>query len=222
MLKKSVITLLACAVTGTTPALSAAAVTAPTASTSTTSTAKTIVANTPEAAITALDAALIQSMQGGSRLGYRGRYRIVAPVVQGAFDYPQIASLTLGAYWEKLSPEQQKEFVGVLADYTAATYAARFDSYNGEHFSIMRSETLHPGTEGVFSTFTEHNGKVHRFDYILQKQGGQWRIVNVFADGVSDLALKRAEYTETVQKKGFAALVAHLKAQIAGYAKGSQ
>ena len=222
MLKKSVITLLACAVTGTTPALSAAAVTAPTASTSTTSTAKTIVANTPEATINALDAALIQSMQGGSRLGYSGRYRIVAPVVQRAFDYPQIASLTLGAHWKKLSPEQQKEFVGVLADYTAATYAARFDSYNGEHFSIMRSETLHPGTEGVFSTFTEHNGKVHRFDYILQKQGGQWRIVNVFADGVSDLALKRAEYTETVQKKGFAALVAHLKAQIAGYAKGSQ
>ena len=221
MLKKSVITLLACAVTGITPALSAAAVTAPTASTST-STAKTIVANTPEATISALDAALIQSMQGGSRLGYSGRYRIVAPVVQTAFDYPQIASLTLGAHWKKLSPEQQKEFVGVLADYTAATYAARFDSYNGERFAIMRSETLHPGTEGVFSTFTEHNGKVHRFDYILQKQGDKWRIVNVFADGVSDLALKRAEYTETVQKKGFAALVAHLKAQIAGYAKGSQ
>ena len=221
MLKKSVITLLACAVTGITPALSAAAVTAPTASTST-STAKTIVANTPEATITALDAVLIKSMQGGSRLGYSGRYRIVAPVVQTAFDYPQIASLTLGAHWKKLSPEQQKEFVGVLADYTAATYAARFDSYNGERFAIMRSETLHPGTEGVFSTFTEHNGKVHRFDYILQKQGDQWRIVNVFADGVSDLALKRAEYTETVQKKGFAALVAHLKAQIAGYAKGSQ
>lgn len=221
MLKKSVITLLACAVTGITPALSAAAVTAPTASTST-STAKTIVANTPEATISALDAALIQSMQGGSRLGYSGRYRIVAPVVQTAFDYPQIASLTLGAHWKKLSPEQQKEFVGVLADYTAATYAARFDSYNGERFAIMRSETLHPGTEGVFSTFTQRNGKVHRFDYILQKQGDQWRIVNVFADGVSDLALKRAEYTETVQKKGFAALVAHLKAQIAGYAKGSR
>lgn len=222
MMKKSVITLLACAVTGITPALSAAAVTAPTASTSTTSTAKTIVANTPEATINALDAALIQSMQGGSRLGYSGRYRIVAPVVQTAFDYPQIASLTLGAHWKKLSPEQQKEFVGVLADYTAATYAARFDSYNGERFAIMSSETLHPGTEGVFSTFTQRNGKVHRFDYILQKQGDQWRIVNVFADGVSDLALKRAEYTETVQKKGFDALVAHLKAQIAGYAKGSQ
>ena len=222
MLKKSAIMLLVCAIMGTTPVLSAAGVTASAASMPATPADKAILANTPEATINALDAALIKSMQGGSRLGYRGRYRIVAPVVQAVFDYPRIASLTLGAYWNKLSPEQQKEFVGVLADYTAATYAARFNSFNGEHFAIVSSETLQSGTEGIFSTFTQRNGKVHRFDYILQKQGGQWRIVNVFADGVSDLALKRAEYTETVQKKGFAALVAHLKAQIAGYAKGSQ
>jgi phospholipid transport system substrate-binding protein len=222
MLKKSAIMLLVCAITGTTPLLSAAGLTAPAASMSATPADKTILANTPEATIHALDAALIKSMQGGSRLGYRGRYHIVAPVVQTAFDYPRIASLTLGAYWNKLSPAQQKEFVGVLADYTAATYAARFNSFNGERFAIVRSETLLSGTEGIFSTFTQRNGKVHRFDYILQKQGDQWRIVNVVADGVSDLSLKRAEYTETVQKKGFAALVAHLKAQIAGYAKGSQ
>ncbi|MHB8236371.1 MAG: HpnM family protein [Acidithiobacillus ferrivorans] len=222
MLKKSAIMLLVCAITGTTPLLSAAALTAPAASMSATSADKTILANTPEATIHALDAALIKSMQGGSRLGYRGRYHIVAPVVLAAFDYPRIASLTLGAYWNKLSPEQQKEFVGVLADYTAATYAARFNSFNGERFAIVRSETLQSGTEGIFSTFTQRNGKVHRFDYILQKQGDQWRIVNVVADGVSDLSLKRAEYTQTVQEKGFSALVAHLKAQIAGYAKGSQ
>ena len=222
MLNKSVIMLLTCAVTGVTPALSAAAVTAPAVSMSATSADKTILANTPEATINALDAALIKSMQGGSRLGYRGRYRIVAPVVQTVFDYPRIASLTLGALWNKLNPGQQKEFVEVLADYTAATYAARFDSFNGERFAIVSSETLQHGTEGIFSTFTQRNGKVHRFDYILQKQGDQWRIVNVVADGVSDLSLKRAEYTETVQKKGFAALIAHLKAQIAGYAKGSQ
>ena len=222
MLKKSATMLLVCALMGITPVLSAAGVTASAASMPATPADKAILANTPEATINALDAALIKSMQGGSRLGYRGRYRIVAPVVQAAFDYPRIASLTLGAYWNKLSPEQQKEFVGVLADYTAATYAARFNSFNGERFAIVSSETLQSGTEGIFSTFTQRNGKVHRFDYILQKQGDQWRIVNVFADGVSDLALKRAEYTETVQKKGFAALVALLKAQIAGYAKGSQ
>ena len=219
MLRKSLVVLLACTVSWIAPILSAAAVTV--AAPTTSSHGAPAVGGTPEATINTLDGVLLKSMQGGRRLGYSGRYRIVAPVVQKVFDYPRIAALTLGDYWQKLSPEQQNEFVGVLADFTAATYAARFDSYNGEHFAIVGSQALQPGAEGVFSTFTEHNGKMHHFDYILQKDGDHWRIVNVVADGVSDLSLRRAEYTETMQKKGFAALIAHLKAQIAGYAKGS-
>ncbi len=176
---------------------------------------------TPQATIDALDAALLKSMQGGSKIGYHGRYAIVSPVVRKAYDFKRIASLALGTYWSKLSTAQQQEFVNVLADYTAATYAARFDNYAGEHFAVVSSETMQPGTEGVFSTLTMRNGKVHRFDYLLQQQEGQWRIVNVVADGVSDLSLKRAEYTETMKSKGFSALLAHLNAQIAAYANGT-
>ncbi|WP_414041140.1 HpnM family protein [Acidithiobacillus sp. M4-SHS-6] len=172
-------------------------------------------AMTPRATIDALDAALLKAMQGGRKIGYHGRYAIVSPVIRNVYDFTRIASLTLGNYWSSLSPAQQKTFVEVLADYTVATYAARFDNYEGERFAIVSSQTLQPGTEGVFSTLTMHNGKVHRFDYLLQQQDGQWRIVNVVADGVSDLSLKRAEYTETMKNKGFSALVAHLKAQIA-------
>ncbi len=218
MLRKRLVVLLAGVVVVVAPVFSgaAAAVVAPAAST-----ARAMAADSPAATIDALDAALLKAMQGGSRIGYSGRYRIIAPVVQRVFDYSRIASLTLGSYWSKLSPGQQKEFVGVLADYTAATYAARFDSDSGARFAIVSTQTLHPGTEGVFSTFTERNGKVHRFVYLLQKQDGRWGIVNVVADGVSDLSLKRAEYTETMKNKGFSALVAHLRKQIAGYAKGA-
>ena len=175
---------------------------------------------TPKATIDTLDAALLKAMQGGSKMGYQGRYAVVSPVVRKVYDFDRIASLTLGSHWSKLTTAQQKEFVSVLADYTAATYAARFNHYNGEHFAVVNSETMQPGTEAVFSTLTMRNGKVHRFDYLLQQQNGQWRIVNVVADGVSDLSLKRSEYDETIKTKGFPALIAHLKAQIAQYAKG--
>ncbi len=175
---------------------------------------------TPKATIDTLDAALLKAMQGGSKMGYQGRYAVVSPVVRKVYDFDQIARLTLGGHWSKLTPAQQKQFVGVLADYTAATYAARFDNYEGERFAVVNSETIQPGTEGVFSTLTMRNGKVHHFDYLLQQQDGQWRVVNVVADGVSDLSLKRSEYDETIKRKGFPALIAHLKAQIAQYESG--
>ncbi|MBU2843191.1 HpnM family protein [Acidithiobacillus thiooxidans] len=175
---------------------------------------------TPKATIDTLDAALLKAMRGGNRIGYSGRYAIVSPVVRKVYNFDRIASLTLGSRWSKLTPAQRKEFVGVLAEYTVATYAARFDNYEGEHFAVVSSKTMQPGTVGVFSTLTMRNGKIHRFDYLLQQQDGQWRIVNVVADGVSDLSLKRSEYDKTIETNGFSALIAHLKAQIAQYAKG--
>ncbi|MBE7563845.1 ABC transporter substrate-binding protein [Acidithiobacillus sp. HP-6] len=215
MLMRSAVLLSAAVALSMSPMISASAAVAAPASAA--AQAKVL---TPKATIDTLDAVLLKAMQGGSKMGYQGRYAVVSPVVRKVYDFDRIASLTLGNHWSKLTPAQQKEFVGVLADYTAATYAARFDNYEGEHFAVVNSETMQPGTEGVFSTLTMRNGKVHHFDYLLQQQDGQWRIVNVVADGVSDLSLKRSEYDETIKSKGFPALIAHLKAQIAQYASG--
>jgi len=195
--------------TGTTVADTKAEVTAP-------------ALGSPDATIQSLDAALLKAMHLGKAAGYAGRYRVVAPVLSKVFNFERIAELTLGADWQKLSPAQQKTFVDVLREYTIATYAGRFDSYDGERFAIVQTQAFQPGTEGVYATLTQRDGKVHRFDYLLQKDGSDWRIVNVVADGVSDLALKRAEYTDTLRRKGFEALIQHLKKQIAAYRDGAK
>ncbi|MBL8528930.1 MAG: ABC transporter substrate-binding protein, partial [Burkholderiales bacterium] len=45
------------------------------------------------------------------------------------------------------------------------------------------------------------------------------RIVNIVADGISDLALKRAQYTSIMEREGFDSLLAKLSQKIADYAK---
>jgi phospholipid transport system substrate-binding protein len=54
-------------------------------------------------------------------------------------------------------------------------------------------------------------------DYILHRTEDQWRIINVIAEGVSDLALKRAEYAAFLKVKGFDALLMKLNEKIAQY-----
>jgi phospholipid transport system substrate-binding protein len=59
---------------------------------------------------------------------------------------------------------------------------------------------------------------VVNFDYILdQDKNGEWKIINIMADGVSDLALKRAHYTDVIKVKGVDALIAEIKAKTASY-----
>jgi phospholipid transport system substrate-binding protein len=52
-------------------------------------------------------------------------------------------------------------------------------------------------------------------DYVLQHGTAGWRIINIVADGVSDLALKRAEYQRVLAGGTLDTLIAELEAQTA-------
>jgi phospholipid transport system substrate-binding protein len=51
-------------------------------------------------------------------------------------------------------------------------------------------------------------------EYLLEREAdGTWRIINIVADGVSDLALKRAEYQRLFASGGIEGLLAELERQ---------
>ncbi len=65
----------------------------------------------------------------------------------------------------------------------------------------------------------EGDGHTVQFKYILKPEGERWRILNVFADGVSELAARKAEYSTVMKDRGFDALIARLRDKIDHYAK---
>jgi phospholipid transport system substrate-binding protein len=50
-------------------------------------------------------------------------------------------------------------------------------------------------------------------EYLLQEKDGRWKIINVVADGVSDLALKRAEYQRILSSGTIDTLIRELETQ---------
>jgi len=58
--------------------------------------------------------------------------------------------------------------------------------------------------------------RVH-LDYVLQHRQGHWRIINIIANGVSDLALKRADYSSVLKRQGFQTLIDMLEHKIRRY-----
>jgi phospholipid transport system substrate-binding protein len=59
-------------------------------------------------------------------------------------------------------------------------------------------------------------------DYRLrQGEGGEWRIVDVFLNGtVSELAMRRAEYSAVLKRDGYDGLIAALEEKIAAQRQG--
>lgn len=166
---------------------------------------------------------LIAVMKDAESLGYEGRYARLAPAVRQSHDLPLIARVAIGRYWSQLDQEQKALLVDRFSELSIATYASRFDSYSGQTFEALSDERVGDDEAVVHTQLIEPDGNTRRFDYLLRRTAEGWRIVNIIVDGVSDLALKRAEYTSIVRREGFDSLIAKLEEKITQYSqpKGS-
>ncbi len=168
-----------------------------------------------------LQSVMLEAMKGGSKLGFEGRRALLAPVLRSAFDLPYIARIVLGRHWDGLEEGQRERFLETFTRLVEAIYAGELDDWQGETFSIVQIRPLRGERLLVRSEVLEPDGDVDRLDYVLHRVEDEWRIVNVLADGVSDLALKRAEYDAIIGREGFDALLSKIAGQIENYRRGS-
>jgi len=164
-------------------------------------------------------AELIEVMKNGKQLGYAGRYEKLKDPVSNSHDLTKIARIVVGKEWEKLSEDQQQKLVEVFSRLSIASYAHNFKEYSGESFVFDSEEETARGGVVVHSHLVIPGEKDVKFDYMLKEKGPSWRIINIIANGVSDLALKRSEYTAILQREGFDALIAKINEKIDNYSK---
>jgi phospholipid transport system substrate-binding protein len=176
---------------------------------------------TASAAISRLNDALLAAMKNAQTLGYNGRYQMLDSVIRETHDLARIAKFSVGKSWGEMTKQQQETFVDKFSRYSIATYVNRFDGFGGESFKTVSEQPLPRGRVLVKALLESPEYGVVNFDYILdQDDAKQWKIINIMADGVSDLALKRAHYTDIIKKKGVDALIDELITKTANYSIG--
>lgn len=164
-------------------------------------------------------AELIAVMKQGKELGFKGRYDKLSVAIAKSHDLTKIARVVVGKEWAKLSEEQQKKLVDVFSQLSIASYAYNFKDFSGESFKFVSEEETTRGGAVIHAYLLVPGDKDVKFDYMLKKKGDSWRIINIIADGVSDLALKRSEYTSILERDGFDALITKINEKIDNYAK---
>ena len=166
-------------------------------------------------AVTELQDSIMTIMKKGRDLGYAGRYQTISPTVDKTHDLDTIARLVVGRHWKGLDATQRSAFVETFRKLSISMYAGRFKEYGGEQFTILSEQPLKRGNRKlVTSHFVKSDGEKITFTYILHQIHDQWKIIGVSVNGVSDLALKRAEYGSILRKDGLPTLIERLKTQI--------
>jgi len=161
---------------------------------------------------------LIAVMKQGKALGFKGRYEKLDNLVRNSHDLPKIARIVVGKQWEELSAEQQAKLEAVFSKLSVSAYAHNFKDFSGESFVFVSEEETGRGGVVIHTNLLIPGQKDVKFDYMMKKKDDGWQIINIIADGVSDLALKRSEYTSILNRDGFDVLIAKITEKIDNYA----
>lgn len=161
-----------------------------------------------------LHQALLDVMKNAETLGYQGRFDKLYPVISSMFDTPLIVQVILSRYWKDLDELQQQNFIDLFRHLSVATYASRFDSFDGEQFNELSKQELKKGRLLIKTQLLRPNDDPVNLDYLMHENDGKWYIISVIADGVNDLSLKRAEYGSVIKEKGFEGLTNDIRTKI--------
>ena len=175
-----------------------------------------------KATVEQLDGALLDVMKNADKLGYKGRYQKLDPVIHQTFDLPLMTRISVGPQWTSLTPDQQQKVVDAFTRLSIATYASRFDGYGGEQFQIVGQSPTSGSDQIVDTKMVLPKDDPVELNYRLRADNGDWKIIDVFLSGtISQLANYRSEFAATLRTKGADGLVSLIDQKVADLAPKS-
>ena len=157
---------------------------------------------------------LLETMKQAPKLGVRGRYERLAPAVRAAYDLPAMTRIAVGLEWKKLTAEQQGALVEQFSRLSIATYASRFDGYDGERFEVDPVTEPRNTNRIVRTRIVQKQGEPVILNYLCQETPEGWKVIDVYLSGtVSELATRRAEFGAILKNGGAQALIDTLRAR---------
>jgi phospholipid transport system substrate-binding protein len=157
-----------------------------------------------------LTASLLKSMRAGATESMAERYRDLEPVIEQVFALPLVTRLAVGSDWANFSPDQQKALIAAFTRFTVANYAHNFRDFSGQKFEID-DNVVSRGTDKIVRArvIPAHDTPVSLL-YRMHEVDGSWKIIDVYSDGVSALALRRSDFAAALAAGGAPVLLAYL------------
>jgi phospholipid transport system substrate-binding protein len=128
------------------------------------------------------------------------RAAALKPILLKYFDMPDMAKHVLGAYWKKISPEQQQAFIGQFTNYMASVYGQRFKAYKGQKLEVKRVRDQ-GALATVFTAVAEGSEDAGaRVDWEVKNDGPEPLVVDIRVEGLSLADTHRQEFTSVLSQ----------------------
>lgn len=128
----------------------------------------------------------------------------IRAILQEGFDLKVLARLVLGKHWRKLDKAQRSEFVDVFEGAMVQQTLTIFGRYTGQTFDIVKvgADRTNPRLIAILTNVARSNGALAKVNWRIRKDGEDYKIVDIVAEGVSMALTLRQEYSAVIERSG--------------------
>jgi phospholipid transport system substrate-binding protein len=137
----------------------------------------------------------------------------VAKLIFERFDFAEMAKLSLGNYWNRISEDERREFVEVFTTYVLRVYKNTLSSYHGETISYERE--TQEGDRAQVDTKVMGKDKPMFVDYKLHLLGNAWKVYDIAIEQVSVTKNFHSQFNRVISESSFKDLIQRMKAPAA-------
>ena len=119
-------------------------------------------------------------------------------------DFKRITRMVMGEHFDQASRDQKYEFLEVFKNSMINTYASGVTLYQGQEIRVlpMREEDRKGNYARVRLEGTTNDGKVIPVFFTLFQSDDQWKVVNVYVNGLDLRDVYRAQFAQSMQQLG--------------------
>ena len=144
----------------------------------------------------------------------QARHKLLREAIFPHFDFQEMAKRSLGAEWNRRTPQEQKEFVKIFTEFVEKTSVKNIESYDGEKFVYIgeRIKDSYAVVEGRILTSERDEITI---DYMLDRTENEWKVYDLVVDGISFDGNYRSQFSRLIRLEFYEGLVRRIKEKLA-------
>ena len=137
------------------------------------------------------------------------------PIFDSTFDYVELSRSTLSRNWDKLNPDQQKEFMKLYRALLEKVYMDTIVSYTDQQIVFGRERALAQNRVEVESKLIWGSNETP-INFRLVLKDGAWWVYDVVIENISLVSNYRSQFNRILTKESPEAMLEALRKQVKG------
>jgi len=132
-------------------------------------------------------------------------------------DYDALAKDSLGDNWEKLKPEERKQFQELLTTLVQRAYTKNIRDTLAYDITFKGEQDAARGklVRTVAKHKTDQRKEPIAIDYLAHDVGGKWRVLDIITEGSSLVGNYKSQFKRIIDKSNFSGLIEKMKLKVA-------